>query len=43
MLERSRFCVDPIEKKPLNRLLSGTAVFPFGAAAYNPSAGRAGV
>ena len=31
----SGFCVDPIEKKPLNHFLPGTAVFSFGTAGCN--------
>ncbi len=33
----SGFCVDPIEKKPLNHFLPGTAVFSFGTAGCNLS------
>lgn len=29
------FCVDPIEKKPLNRFLPGTSVLSFGTAGCN--------
>jgi pyruvate formate lyase activating enzyme len=31
----SGFCVDPIEKKPLNHFLPGTAIFSFGTAGCN--------
>src|SRR5690606_23242068 len=31
----SGFCVDPIEKKPLNHFLPGTPVLPFGTAGCN--------
>jgi pyruvate formate lyase activating enzyme len=31
----SGFCVDPIEKKPLKHLLSGTSVLSFGTAGCN--------
>jgi pyruvate formate lyase activating enzyme len=31
----SGFCIDPIEKKPLNHFLPGTAVFSFGTAGCN--------
>jgi pyruvate formate lyase activating enzyme len=31
----SRFCVDPIEKKPLNHFLPGSAVLSFGTAGCN--------
>jgi pyruvate formate lyase activating enzyme len=31
----SGFCVDPIEKKPLNHFLPGTAVLSFGTAGCN--------
>src|SRR5215467_16365441 len=31
----SGFCVDPIEKKPLNHFLPGTSVFSFGTAGCN--------
>src|SRR5437016_4636924 len=31
----SGFCVDPIEKKPLNHFLPGSAVFSFGTAGCN--------
>ena len=31
----SGFCIDPIEKKPLNHLLPGTSVLSFGAAGCN--------
>jgi pyruvate formate lyase activating enzyme len=31
----SGFCVDPVEKKPLNHFLPGTAVFSFGTAGCN--------
>ena len=31
----SGFCVDPIEKKPLNHFLPGTPVFSFGTAGCN--------
>ncbi len=31
----SGFCVDPIEKKPLNHFLPGTPVLSFGTAGYN--------
>jgi len=31
----SGFCIDPIEKKPLNHFLPGTPVFSFGAAGCN--------
>ena len=31
----SGFCIDPIEKKPLNHFLPGTPVFPFGTAGCN--------
>jgi pyruvate formate lyase activating enzyme len=31
----SGFCIDPIEKKPLNHFLSGTPVFSFGTAGCN--------
>ncbi len=31
----SRFCVDPIEKKPLNHFLPGTTVLSFGTAGCN--------
>ena len=33
----SGFCVDPIEKKPLNHFLPGTAIFSFGTAGCNLS------
>ena len=33
----SGFCVDPIEKKPLNQFLPGSAVFSFGTAGCNLS------
>ena len=33
----SGFCVDPIEKKPLNHFLPGTSVFSFGTAGCNLS------
>ena len=33
----SGFCVDPIEKKPLNHFLPGTPVFSFGTAGCNLS------
>ena len=33
----SGFCIDPIEKKPLNHLLPGTAVLSFGTAGCNLS------
>ena len=32
----SGFCVDPIEKKPLNHFLPGTSVLSFGTAGCNP-------
>src|ERR1700747_642042 len=31
----SGFCVDPIEKKPLNHFLPGTSVLSFGTAGFN--------
>src|SRR2546430_5863320 len=31
----SGFCIDPIEKKPLNHFLLGTPVLPFGTAGCN--------
>ena len=31
----SGFCIDPIEKKPLNHFLPGTPVFSFGTAGCN--------
>ena len=31
----SGFCVDPVEKKPLNHFLPGSAVLPFGTAGCN--------
>jgi pyruvate formate lyase activating enzyme len=31
----SGFCVDPVEKKPLNHFLPGTAIFSFGTAGCN--------
>ena len=33
----SGFCIDPIEKKPLNHFLPGTPVFSFGTAGCNLS------
>jgi hypothetical protein len=32
---RSRFCLHPIEKKPLNHFLPGSAVFSFGTGRCN--------
>jgi pyruvate formate lyase activating enzyme len=37
----SGFCVDPIEKKPLNHFLPGTPVLSFGTAGCNLPAGSA--
>ena len=37
----SGFCVDPIEKKPLNHFLPGTAVLSFGTAGCNLAASSA--
>ena len=31
----SGFCVDPVEKKPLNHFLPGTPLLSFGTAGYN--------
>ena len=36
----SGFCVDPIEKKPLNHFLPGTSVLSFGTAGSNLTAHR---
>src|SRR5438874_9156982 len=37
----SGFCVDPIEKKPLNHFLPGSAVLSFGTAGATSAAGSA--
>jgi pyruvate formate lyase activating enzyme len=36
----SGFCLDPIEKKPLNHFLPGTSVLSFGTAGCNLTCGR---